>query len=244
MSRALALLALAVCLAARPAAGAEYRLQVANLYRESFLHYFDGSIGTGSGELVMGRLEKALDDGSIERGALLSDRTFRYGWETLAQSFGAVKAITEVRPLESPRRWEEAKWSGDPGSRTVWVIIPTTNNLRQATQIALRGSRPALRYYIPDRVAINGTPQAAVGYPLSFIRFHEGREALWTKRLSKSVGLAEGIATVVGINDNESLADWVYIVVENPPEPTTFKVVVGWDRRRGADHSNFEGRDP
>jgi len=31
------------------AAAEDYRLQVANLYRDSFVQYFDGPLGTGSG---------------------------------------------------------------------------------------------------------------------------------------------------------------------------------------------------
>jgi hypothetical protein len=243
MSRVLALLALVLCLGAGRAEAVQYRLQVANMYRESFAYYFDGPIGTGSGELVMSRMEKALDEGNIPRGALFSDRTFRYAWDAAAQSFEAVKVITEVRPLESPRRWDEAAWEGKPGERSVWVIMPGSHNYREAAQVALKGAGPeaALRYYIPYRVAISAKPETVVGYPLSFLRFYEGRDALWRRYLSKSLSLAASVAVVVGANDNESLADWVYIVVEHPPQPTTFKVVVGWDRRRGGDHSNFEG---
>jgi hypothetical protein len=46
---------------------------------------------------------------------------------------------------------------------------------------------------------------------------------------------------VVGVNDNPSFGDWVYFVVEHPAKPTTFKAVVGWERRRSADRSNFDG---
>jgi hypothetical protein len=247
MSRVLALFALALCLGAGQAEAVQYRLQVANMYRESFAYYFDGPIGKGAGELVMSRMEKALDEGSIERGVLFSDRTFRYAWEAAARSFDAVKVITEVRPLRSPRRWDEAAWEGKPGERSVWVIIPTTNHYPGATQVALRAAGPdaALRYYIPYKVAISGGPEVVVGYPLSLLRFYEGRDALWRRYLSRSLNLAGGLAVVVGVSDNESMADWIYIVVENPPQPTTFKVVVGWDRRRDGDHPNLEwSRDP
>ena len=39
-----------------------------------------------------------------------------------------------------------------------------------------------------------------------------------------------GIAAVVG---SYARGDWIYLVVEQPAVPTTFKAVVGW-RRRGA----------
>ena len=46
---------------------------------------------------------------------------------------------------------------------------------------------------------------------------------------------------MIGINENPSFADWVYFVVEHPAKPTTFKAVIGWERRRSGDRSNFEG---
>ena len=136
-----------------PAGAAEYRLQVTNIYRESFVHYLDGPIGTGSGELVMERLGRALDTAKVPEGALLFDRSLRYGWEALAGSFRAVKVIAEVKPAEGSRRWDEVVWQGNPGERSVWVIAPTTIRTQEAVHVALQGvpvgsgESPALRYY-------------------------------------------------------------------------------------------------
>jgi hypothetical protein len=250
MWRLLAALLLMVGFAA-PAGAVEYRLQVANLYRDSFAHYFDGPLGTGSGELAMDRLKQAVDADEVPRGAFLSDRTFRYGWDAVATSFGAVKVITEIKPAEGRQRWDEAVWQGNPGERSVWVIAPTTTRTQEAALLALQGTAlaggepPALRFYIPYRVTGSPMPQTAVSYSLDFLRFHEARgPALWDRYLSRSVGLGQGIAVVVGENPNPSFADWVYIVVQHPPQPTTFKIVVAWERRRGADRSNLEGASP
>jgi hypothetical protein len=225
----------------------EYRLRVANLYADSFVHYFDGPIGAGSGELVMDRLGRGLDTDKIPSGALLSDRTFRYGWEAVAGSFRGVKVIAEIRPAEGSRRWDEVVWDGNPGERSVWVIAPTTTRTQEVIHVALQGvplgggEPSALRYYLPYRVTGSPTPQTAVTYPLHFLRFYEDRgPALWDRYLSRSTALGQGIAAVVGENSNPSFADWVYIVVEHPPRPSTFKAVVGWDRRRSADRSNLE----
>jgi hypothetical protein len=247
MHRGLFGLALLLAIAG-PAQAVEYRLQVANLYADSFVHYFDGSIGTGSGELVMRRLAQALDTGKIPSGALLSDRTLRYGWAAVAGSFRAVKVIAEIEPAEDGRRWDEVVWQGNPGERSVWVIAPATTRTQEVLHVALQGvplasgETSTLRYYLPYRVTGSPTPQTAVTYPLAFLRFYEGRgPALWDRYLSRSMALGQGIAAVVGENSSPSFADWVYIVVEHPPRPTTFKAVVGWDRRRGADRSNLEG---
>lgn len=233
---------------AGPVQAVEYRLQVANLYADSFVHYFDGPLRTGSGELAMHRLEQALDTDKIPNGALLFDRTFRYGWEALATSFRAVKVIAEIKPGEGSRRWDEVTWEGNPGERSVWVIAPTTTRTQEVIHVALQGvpleggEPSALRYYLPYRITGSPTPQSAVTYPLHFLRFYEDRgSALWDRYLSGSTALGQGIGAVVGENPNPSFADWVYIVVRHPPRPTTFKAVVGWDRRRGADRSNIEG---
>jgi len=59
---------------------------VANIYRDSYVRFF-GSLGTGLGELIMERLGRGLDTDGIPDGALLSDRTFRCGWDAMAASF-------------------------------------------------------------------------------------------------------------------------------------------------------------
>jgi len=243
------LMALALVLGVVGSAGAvEYRLQVANLYRESFVHYFGGPLGAGSGGVVMERLGRALETDQIPSGALLSDRTFRYGWEVLAGSFRATKVIAEIKPAEGARRWDEVVWSGNPGERSVWVIAPTTTRTQEVVHLAMQGvpvgagESPALRYYLPYRVTGSPAPQTAVTYPLDFVRFYEGRgPALWDRYLSRSTGLSQGIAAIVGESSNPSFADWVYIVIQHPPKETTFKAVVAWERRRGADRSNIEG---
>lgn len=234
-----------------PAGAAEYRLQVTSMYRESFVHYLDGPIGTGSGELVMERLSRALDTAKVPEGALLFDRSLRYGWEALAGSFRAVKVIAEVKPAEGSRRWDEVVWQGTPGERSVWVIAPTTTRTQEAVHVALQGvpvgsgESPALRYYLPYRVTGSPVPQTVVTYPLPLLRFYEDRgPTLWDRYLSRSTGLGQSIAVIVGENSNPSFADWVYVVIQHPPQPTTFKAVVGWERRRGSDRSNIEGVSP
>jgi hypothetical protein len=166
----------------------------------------------------------------------------------VAASFRAVKVIAEIKPAEGSRRWDEVVWEGNPGERSVWVLAPSTTRTQEVMHVALQGvplggGEPAvLRYYLPYRVTGSPTPQSAATYPLHFLRFYEDRGAvLWDRYLSRSTALGQGIAAVVGENSNPSFADWVYIVVQHPPRPTTFKAVVGWDRRRGADRSNLEG---
>jgi hypothetical protein len=187
-----------------------------------------------------------LDSGDIDPGALLTDRVFRYGWDELAKAFDAVKVRGFVTPGEGRRRWDEAVWDGKPGERSVWVIAPLVTHQQEVYHTAINGKADGapLRYYVPYQVTGNPKPAPVVAYQLPFMRFYTDRGTLWDRYLSKSVSLAGGIAVIVGINSNPSFADWVYIVVEHPPLPTTFKAVFGWERRRDSDRSNFEGRFP
>ncbi len=240
------LVAVLIGWAVSPASAVEYRLDVASLQEDGFTHFIDGPILTGSGELIMARLERALDAGEVGSGARMGDRVptrFRAG---AAESFGAVRVRGDVNPAEGARQWDEIVWEGKPGERSVWVIATTTTHVQEVKHVALKGWQPgsALRYYIPYRVTLNPTPESVVAFPLPFIRFYEDRPGLWERYLSKSVGLGEGIAVLVGINETPGFADWVYLIVQHPPQPATFKAVLGWGRRMSGDKSSKEGRDP
>ncbi len=246
MLRALLILALLVGWGTVPAAAIEYRLDVASLQEEGFTHFIDGPIGMGSGELIMARLEHALDSGQVGSGARMGDRIPDRFRARAADSFGAVRVRGEVTPADGPRQWDEIVWDGKPGERSVWVIATTTTHFQEVKHVAIKGWQPgaALRYYIPYRVTLNPTPETALAFPLSFIRFYEDRPGLWERYLAKSINLGEGLAVLVGANETPGFADWVYLIVQHPPQPTTFKAVLGWGRRMSGDKSSKEGRDP
>jgi hypothetical protein len=244
----LTVVALAIAALAGPteASAEEYRLRVANLYRESFAHFLDGPIGAGTGELALPRLERALDSGQIDAGALLTDRPLRYAWDELAPAFNAVKVRGFITPAEGGRRWDDAVWEGKPGERSVWLVAPTSIQRQAVQHVALRGREDGatLRYYVPYHASIRQSPLAVIAYPLSFLRFHADRGLLWSRYLAGAGSTVDGIAAIVGVNDNASFADWVYIVIDHPANPTTFKAVVGWDRRWTGDRPNEQQRNP
>jgi CheY-like chemotaxis protein len=178
--------------------------------------------------------------------ALLTDRVVRYGWDEILRGFGAMRVRASVSPGEGRRRWDEVVWEGKPGERSVFVICASATNHQEVYQVALnsKAGDSTLRYYVPYSVPGNPQPAPVVAYSLVLLRFHEDRGDLWNRYLSRSASLAEGLGAVIGINENPSFADWVYFVVEHPAKPTTFKAVVGWERRRSGDRSNFDGRKP
>jgi len=138
-------------------------------------------------------------------------------------------------------QWYEVAWSGAPGERTLWAVVPDRLQYQRATRIALRGTGEALRYYLPYSVGIVPASYVVARYPLGWLLFHEEHGSL-RSTLDKSMRLPEGIAVVVGDNGSPQWADWVYFLVENPPQSTTFKAVVAWERRRGEDRWDAPGR--
>lgn len=230
MRRVLWVLVLGSWALASPVEALEYRLQVSNLQDGAFAHFLEGRIGRGEGELALTRLERSLQAGQVPAGVLLYDRTVQGAHEGLARAFGAAKARGSVRAAEDWRLPEEVLWEGTPGERSLWVIAPSTVHYQEVVHLAL-GTRGALRYHIPYGASGDRRPAATVAFPLLFLQFYAERGTLWERYLRDAVSLREGIAVVVGVNQNESFGDWVYVLVEHPAEPTTFKVVVGWRGR-------------
>lgn len=241
MKRGLVVFALSVFVPASLAQAFEYRLQVASVHERSFAHFLDGRIGRGEGELTLGRLEGSLDRAEVPSGALLY-RPVEVAREAAAAAFGAAKVRGEVRLAERGRLWDEVVWEGQPGQRSLWVIAPSATHEQEVAHLAIKGKN-GLRYYLPYRFSGGGKPAAAVAFPLEFVWFHEERGTLWQRYLSRALSFEDGIAVVVGVNQNPRFSDWVYILVDHPPASTAFKVVVGWDARLQAEKFQSPGFD-
>lgn len=227
-----ALLVPVVTVAAAPAGAIEYRLQVASVLEEALRanldakEFKDGAAGPG-----LDRLEATLDAASLPAGALLYDRHVRPASEPLARGFGGVPVAAQVREGGDTRaQWDEVRWEGRPGEVTVWVIRSSVVRPQEATRVALKGDGP-MRQFLPYSVAATTGRLDAVKVSLSYLNFTDGpRLAQWTAR---AVNLRSGIAAVVGVNDNTTRPDDVYLIVEHAHAPATYKAVLGWRQRKG-----------
>jgi hypothetical protein len=218
-----------------PARAVEYTLQVAALIEDAFVHYLQGPIGSGAGELQLSTLERALGAGTVDRGGLLYDRDIYPAGEVVARAFGAVAVRpTSYASSEAQGLWKTVRWDGKPGERAVWIVRPSTMHFSEARHLGLSGGGGGLRYYIPYGVTLFPEPSVAVAYPLPILRGSEEGTPLWTRYLSRAVDLRGGLAAVVGTNTVG--ADWLYLLVEpTSPEPATYRVAVGWARRGSSD---------
>jgi len=170
----------------------------------------------------------SLDRGDVPRGPLLTDRTFRWASEAVARAYGATRVLAEIKPGgEGKARWDEVKWDGKPGERSIWVVEPNGRRRpQQLYHVVLKATGPA-RHFLPY-APTNGQTVVTVRYPLEFLAFHEDRGDLWEKYPSKSVDLSNGIAVVAGANSNPLFPDVAPPLVTKPEQPTTYRAVLIW----------------
>jgi hypothetical protein len=209
--------------------GVEYRLYVASISDEALQYYARGPVGSAAGELTMVELERALDRGEVPHGSLLYDRDIIAAGPGVARAFGAaVVRSTSSSTSHQATEWKMVQWDGTPGQRAVWIVRPATMHRNEAKYLALSGIGSGLRYFIPYGVSLSSTPQKAISYRLDFLRAYEDGGPLWDRYLNGVVDLSDALAAVVGVYPR---GDWVYLLVEQPPTPMTFKVAIGWALR-------------
>lgn len=220
---------LGLCLTVSQAQAVEYRLLVVNMWDSGFNAFVkpgelaDGASGPGLEELMA-----SLDRGDVPRGPLLTDRTFRWASETVARAYGAVRVLAEIKPGGEGRpRWDEVRWDGKPGDRSVWVVEPSGRGRPQHLYHAVLKATGPARHFLPY-APTNGQRLVTVRYPLEFLVFHEDPGDLWKKYLSTSADLSHGIAVVAGANSNPLFPDVARLLVNQAEQPTTYKAVLIW----------------
>jgi hypothetical protein len=159
----LALAGLLTLVPASAARAVEYRLDVASLWDTALPAYlstaelYDGASGPG-----LARLEEGLDQGGVPSGVLLDDRPLRWASESVAQAYGTVRVLAEIKPGGEGRpRWDEVRWDGKPGERSVWVIAPSGRaRAHRLYRTVLKGDGPIRQFmaYVP----VNGNRSQAV----------------------------------------------------------------------------------
>ncbi|HEV8459014.1 MAG TPA: hypothetical protein VGR44_12040, partial [Methylomirabilota bacterium] len=151
----------------------------------------------------------------------------------VARAYGAVSVRAEMTPGgEGPSAWDEVRWEGKPGERTVWLVAPGGRGRPQELyRVALKGAGP-MQHFTPYAPPGGAAKIRAVKYGLNFLWFHEERGDAWTAHLSRTLDLGGGIGAVIGDNFNPSFPDQVYLIVDQPAHSMMFKAVLVWRDRQ------------
>jgi hypothetical protein len=208
-----------------PAGLVEYRLRTVSLRQEAFSSFLgaaeldDGAAGPG---LV--RLAAAADSGALERGIVLYDRR-------LAPAFATEPTDLRVKRGGAGRDyWEEARWYGRPGERTVWILTARNRRPQEVRRLALSDVR-GLAQFRPSRPPLFGaSPSAAVAFPLGLVQHAETRGAGMAV-VTGALDPSRGVAALVARNDDLAYPDRVYLVVTHAATAATYEAVVAWGER-------------
>jgi hypothetical protein len=220
---------LAVLAVGTPAVAVEYRMKVANIFDQAMMSFLSrGELDDGATGPGFQRLAAQLDQGSGDRGMNVTYRPLNSVPDSIARAWGGVAIQAQIARGGVVSYWDEVRWDGRPGERSIWIVRPTGGENPQAvSHVVLKGTTPATLYR-PFTAACGTSriPVMELGIPL--IAFQESRGDVWDKYVAKSLNLSHGIGAVVGVNNNAVLANLVYIIVEQGPTPTTFEVVITW----------------
>jgi hypothetical protein len=220
---------LAVLAVGTPAGAVEYRLKVANIFDQAMTSFLSaGELADGATGPGFQRLAAQLDQGSGDRGMNVTHSPLNSVPDSIARAWGGVAIQAQIARGGVVSYWDEVRWDGRPGERSIWIVKPNGRESPQAvSHVVLKGTTP-LTLYQPYTAACGTSriPVMQLGIPL--IAFQESRGDVWDKYVAKSLNLSHGIGAVVGVNNNAVLASLVYIIVEQGPMPTTFEVVITW----------------
>jgi hypothetical protein len=220
---------LAVLALEAPADAVEYRLKVANIFDEamtSFLSFGESNDGaTGPG---FQRLAALLDQGSGDRGMNVTHRPLNAVPDGIARAWGGVAIRAQIARGGVNSYWDEVRWDGKPGERSIWIVKPNGRESPQAVNhVILKGTTP-LTLYQPYSVGCGKNRVPVMQLGISLIAFQESRGDVWDKYVAKNLNMAHGIGAVVGVNNDAVLPSLVYIIIEQGPAPTTFEAVITW----------------
>jgi hypothetical protein len=234
---------LAACLAARAAGSrptpappdglVEYRLRVLNVRDEAFTAFLglaDAAQGeTGAGVL---RFVSAADAGQV-RGGVLYDRHPAPLSEAAARAWGATPAPSRIKLLDGRSdAWDEVRWYGRPGERSVWRIASRNRRPQAVRRVAIT-ERDGLAHYRPLGGALFARERAMVTtVSLAYLR-HAQANAHAADYVARYLDVRRGLAVVVGANEDQVFADEAYVVVTHPSGPATYEAVLAWVARGG-----------
>lgn len=218
-------------LLSQPVHAVEYRLLVASVFDTSLTSFVAANELTyGASGPGLERLETAISTGGIEWGDMPAGRPLSGVPDSIARAWSGVGVHADIlRGGVDAGRWDEVRWEGKPGERSIWLIKVTGNNRPQSVQrVTLESAGRPVRLY-PPYVFTGGSGRLAVmQMPQPLIAFSETKGNVWDKWVGKGLDLGQGIGAVVALSSNALDADLVYLVVQQGDQPTSYRAVISW----------------
>jgi hypothetical protein len=209
----------------------EYRWPVVHLDALTVLAPIDNSGPAPHGEARQSHLEARLDHGGLSAAAALPGRQVQrrhdpgYG--------GTPPAWLQVLPSARDSAWTTRPWEGHPGDRVAFVV---SSDMRawQAVEAVAANLEGVLRRLVIGRGGWFGRSRPEAREVADEYLATAVAQGAFTQWLEQNAQARNGMSVVVGRGRSVvEQPDRVYAVLTRPPEPHTFRVVLGWrDHRR------------
>ena len=220
---------LAVLAMRTPAAAVEYRLKVASVFDQgltSFLGY--GELNDGATGPGFQRLAAFLNEGSGDRGMIVTQRPLTSVPDSIARAWGGVAVTAPIARGGVVSYWDEVRWDGNPGERSIWIVKSDGRMRPQAVKHVVLGGTTPLTIFQSYSADCGKIRVPALQMPIPLMAFQERRGDIWDKYVAKSLDLSHGVGVAVGTDSNAVMPDLAYIIVEQGPQSATFEVVLSW----------------
>jgi hypothetical protein len=226
-----------IWLLGQPTWAVQYRLQVVNLDTLTVLAQVENSRPLAHEGQHTSRLEARLDSGEFSAAAVLPGRQV----QLLQEPGYGGKAPDRLWVLPNTRDsgWTTLQWEGNPGDSVAFVVKSDIRAWQEVVTVAANADGVMRRLAIgsPGWFGRSQPEVREVSYDYLANAVAHGTFTPWLEQNAKPI---DGMSVVVG--RGRSLIenpDRVYMVLKLPPEPHTFRVVIGWrDHRRGGGTNN------
>jgi hypothetical protein len=217
-------------LTALPAWAVEYRLEVTNLDDQVFSSYEENGTSWWSQNEPMGRLEARLDQQQFSPAAVLPGHHVEL-LEDPAYG-GTVPTRVSLLPATGRQAWTTYVFDANPGETVAFVVRTDMIAWQEVMDVAANDNGTFRRLSIGGPGFFGGArevPEVSQTFLANAV--DRGTFSQYVAQRAKAI---DGMSVVVGQGHNTlDDPDRLYVLLKLPPEPRTFKVVIGW-----RDHDN------
>jgi hypothetical protein len=225
-----------IWLMAVPAWAVEYRLQVSNVDFLTFSSYMGKATSWWAQNEPMGRLEARLDQQQFSPAAVLPGREVHL-LENPAYR-GTVPTRVSLLPATGRQAWTTYVFDANPGDTVAFVVRSDMAAWQEVWFVAANPGGTLRRLSMAGPGIFGRFWQEVPEVSQGFLA-HAVDRGTFPQYVAQRAKAVDGMSLVVGEGHNTFYdPDRVYVLLKLPPEPHTFKVVVGWrdHNNRGSDN--------
>ena len=225
-------------LGVQPVRAVEYRLQVTNLDYLTFSAHLENSTPWWRAEESMGRLEARLDKMEFPPGAVIPGREVHLLQDP---GYGGKRVLAVQLPTPKGQAWTTLIWEGNPGDTVAFVVKTEMRAWQEARAVATNAEGTLRRLSIGGPALFGRQWQQVPEVSYDYIAHAVDRGSFtgWLARHAKAIN---GVSVVVGRGrDKVNYPDRVYMTIKLPPQPRTFKLVIGWEHHEENGNGDQKG---